>query len=200
MPSTLWPYVTPGIPDHLFERSPGIPITQRELRLMILAQLQLRAESRLWDIGAGTGTIAVESALLCPAGRVVAFERDPDVVALIETNCQRFELDNVEVIEGNAPDCLRDRSDQPTRICVESSRAIGSILDAAWDHLSDDGRIVATANNLEALYTISEGFARLQVRQVDIVQAAINRLERRSTHQALAAIDPLFIVSGTKLD
>jgi cobalt-precorrin-6B (C15)-methyltransferase len=167
---------------------------------MILAQLQLRAESRLWDIGAGTGTIAVESALLCPAGRVVAFERDPDVVALIETNCQRFELDNVEVIEGNAPDCLRDRSDQPTRICVESSRAIGSILDAAWDHLSDDGRIVATANNLEALYTISEGFARLQVRQVDIVQAAINRLERRSTHQALAAIDPLFIVSGTKLD
>ncbi|TAF57601.1 MAG: precorrin-6Y C5,15-methyltransferase subunit CbiT [Oscillatoriales cyanobacterium] len=200
MPSSLWPYVTPGIPDHLFERSPGIPITQRELRLMILSQLQLQAESRLWDIGAGTGTIAVESALLCPAGRVVAFERDPDVVALIETNCRRFELDNVEVIEGNAPDCLQARSDQPTHICVESSRAIGPILDAAWEHLAEGGRLVATASNLEVLYTISEGLARLHVRHVDIVQASINRLERRGTHQALAAIDPIFILSGTKLD
>jgi len=199
MPSLLWPYVTPGIPDELFERSPGIPITQRELRLMILSQLQLRPDSRLWDIGAGTGTISVESALLCPAGRVVAFERDPDVVALIEVNCARFELDNVEVIEGNAPDCLSDRADRPTRICVESSRAIGTILDAAWEHLADDGRMIATANNLEALYTISEGFAKLQVRQVEVVQASINRLERRGTHQALAAIDPIFVLSGAKL-
>ena len=199
MPSTLWPYVTPGIPDHLFERSPGIPITQRELRLMILSQLQLRPDSRLWDIGAGTGTISVESGLLCPAGRVVAFERDPDVVALIEANCARFELDNVEVIEGNAPDCLVDRLDRPTQICVESSRAIGTILEAAWEHLTEDGRMIATANNLETLYTISEGFARLQVRHVEVVQASINRLERRGTHQALAAIDPIFILSGSKV-
>lgn len=199
MPSALWPYVTPGIPDSLFERLPGIPMTKREIRLTILSQLQLEADSCLWDIGAGTGTIVVESALLCPAGKAVAFERDPDVVALIETNCARFEVENVEAVEGNAPDCLHDRRDRPTHICVESSRTIGAILDTAWEALADGGRIVATANNLEALYAVSEGFARLQVRQVEVVQASINRLERRGMHQALAAIDPVFVLGGAKL-
>jgi len=200
MPSELWPYVTPGIPDRLFERSPGIPMTQRETRLTILSQLQLEADSLLWDIGAGTGTIAVESALLCPTGRVVAFERDPDVVALIEANCARFGAENVDAIEGHAPDCLHDRPDRPTRICVESSRTIADILETAWSALADDGRIVATANNLESLYAISEGFARLQVRQIEVVQASIVRLERRGIHQALAATDPVFVLSGAKLD
>ncbi len=175
-------------------------MTQREIRLTILSQLQLEADSLLWDIGAGTGTIAVESALLCEGGSVVAFERDPDVVALIEANCARFGAGNVEVVEGNAPDCLHDRTDRPTRICVESSRAIAQILETAWGALAVGGRIVATANNLEALYAVSEGFARLQVRQIEVVQASINRLERRGTNQALAAIDPVFVLSGARLD
>ncbi|TAD74050.1 MAG: precorrin-6B methylase, partial [Oscillatoriales cyanobacterium] len=77
MTSSLWPYVTPGIPDELFERLPGIPMTKRETRLAILSMLRLSANSLLWDIGSGTGTIAVEAALMIPVGRVVAIERDP---------------------------------------------------------------------------------------------------------------------------
>ena len=52
MPSPLWPYITPGIPDELFENLPGIPLSQRELRLLIISQLRLEANSVLWDIGA----------------------------------------------------------------------------------------------------------------------------------------------------
>ena len=76
----LWPYATPGIPDALFEQLPGIPISKREVRLLIVGALRLQPSAVLWDIGAGTGTIAVEAALLCPAGQVVAIERDADVV------------------------------------------------------------------------------------------------------------------------
>ncbi|RMG15231.1 MAG: precorrin-6Y C5,15-methyltransferase (decarboxylating) subunit CbiT, partial [Cyanobacteria bacterium J055] len=100
MPSPLWPYVTPGIPDDLFDRLPGIPMSKRELRLLLLAQLRLTPDGVVWDIGAGTGTIPVECGLLCPQGRILAIERDEDVAKLIRRNCDRFSVNNVEVIEG----------------------------------------------------------------------------------------------------
>ncbi|MEL6936618.1 MAG: precorrin-6Y C5,15-methyltransferase (decarboxylating) subunit CbiT, partial [Cyanobacteria bacterium J06607_17] len=102
----LWPYATPGIPDRLFEQLPGIPMSQREVRLVLLSALRLGPKAVLWDIGAGTGTIAIEAALLCPQGSIVAVERDGDVAALIKNNCQRFGVTNVDVVVGNAPDCF----------------------------------------------------------------------------------------------
>jgi len=79
MPSQLWPYISPGIPDELFEHLPGIPLSQREVRLLLIAQLRLKSDSVLWDIGAGTGTIPVEVGLLCPGGQIIAIERDEEV-------------------------------------------------------------------------------------------------------------------------
>ena len=90
MPSPLWPYLTPGIPDDLFDRLPGIPMSPRETRLLMLSYLRLKADTVLWDIGAGTGTVSVEAALLCPQSRVVAVERDEEVASLIRRNCDRF--------------------------------------------------------------------------------------------------------------
>lgn len=102
MPSQLWPYITPGIPDELFERLPGIPLSKREIRLLLIAHLRLLPHSVLWDIGAGTGTIPVEVGLLCPQGRIIAVERDEEVASLIRRNCDRFDVHNVEVVEGSA--------------------------------------------------------------------------------------------------
>ncbi|MGF1494693.1 MAG: precorrin-6Y C5,15-methyltransferase subunit CbiT [Microcoleaceae cyanobacterium] len=200
MPSEIWPYVTPGIPDDLFERLPGIPMSKREVRLLLISFLRLQPDSILWDIGAGTGTITVECGLLCPQGRVIAIERDEEVANLIRSNCHRFEVNNVDVIEGSAPECLRDLPDAPHRICLEGGRALKSILQESWQYLQPGGRIVATASNLESLYLISEGFAELRVRSVEIVQSSINRLEKRGSHQTFAAIDPMFILSGEKID
>lgn len=97
--SKLWPYVTPGIPDDLFERLPGIPLSKREVRLLLVSFMRLQPDSIVWDIGAGTGTIAVETGLLCPQGRIIAIERDEDVVNLIRVNCEQFELQNVDIVD-----------------------------------------------------------------------------------------------------
>jgi cobalt-precorrin-6B (C15)-methyltransferase len=59
---------------------------------------------------------------------------------------------------------------------------------------------VTTASNLENLYKVSESFAQLQVRNMEVVQASVNRLERRGTTQAFVAVDPIFVLSGEKLD
>ncbi|MEB3231889.1 MAG: precorrin-6Y C5,15-methyltransferase subunit CbiT [Leptolyngbyaceae bacterium] len=198
MSSSLWPYRTPGIPDHLFERLPGIPMSQRELRLLLISQLQLKADTVFWDIGAGTGTIPVEVGLLCPEAKVFAIERDEEVAGLIQSNCDRFNVSNVTVIQGSAPDCLSQLLDAPNCICIEGGRNIKAILQATWARLQDRGRIVATAYNLDSLYTISEQMAELQVRNIEVVQSAINRLETHGNHQVFVAVDPIFILSGEK--
>jgi precorrin-6Y C5,15-methyltransferase (decarboxylating) CbiT subunit len=200
MPTRLWSYVSPGIPDELFERLPGIPLSPREIRLLIISYLRLEADSILWDIGAGTGTVSVEAGLLCPAGQIVAVERDEEVASLIRRNCDRFGVTNVEVVEGNAPLCLETIQLRPDRVCVEGGRSIKAIMQAVWQRLGSHGRIVATAANLESLYQISESFAELQIRNVEVVQSATNRLEKRGTNQTLAAVDPIFVLSGEKLN
>jgi len=195
----LWPYRTPGIPDDLFERLPGIPLSKREVRLLLLSYLRLEPDSVLWDIGAGTGTIPVEAGLLCPQSTILAVERDAEVASLIRRNCDRFGVSNVEVIEGSAPDCLSELQPLPQRICIEGGRPVKAILKAAWQPLQPSGRIVATATNLETLYALSEGLAELQARNIEVVQSAVNRLETRGLHQTFAALDPMFILSGEKL-
>lgn len=200
MPSELWPYVTPGIPDELFEHLPGIPLTQREIRLLLISQLRLEPDSVLWDIGAGTGTIPVEVGLLCPKGKIIAVERDEEVANLIKRNCDRFDVKNVEVIEGSAPECLHDIKISPHRVCIEGGRPIQDILQAVWQYLPPSGRVIATAANLESLYAISQSFSQLQARNIELVQSAVNRLETRGFSQTFAAVDPIFILSGEKLD
>ncbi|MGD2180464.1 precorrin-6Y C5,15-methyltransferase subunit CbiT [Lusitaniella coriacea] len=195
----LWNYATPGIPDDLFERLPGIPLSKREVRLLILSALRLQKDSVLWDIGAGTGTIPIESGLLCPNAQIIAVERDDEVANLIRHNCNRFGVTNVKVLEGSAPECLEDLKPKPHRVCIEGGRPIKSILEEVWQHLQPEGRVVATAGNLETLYAISESLSQLQARNIEVVQSAINRLETRGIHQTFAAVSPIFILSGEKL-
>lgn len=196
--TSIWPYVTPGIPDHLFEQLPGIPMSKREVRLLMLGYLRMKKTSVLWDIGAGTGTITIESALLCPQGQVVAVERDEEVASLIRRNCDRFGLTNVQVIEGSAPACIPDLPYQPDCVLVEGGRPLKETLHAVWQKLLPQGRMVVTAGNFETLYVVSETFSELRVRNVEAVQPTVNRLETRGNHQVFTAIDPIFILSGEK--
>jgi precorrin-6Y C5,15-methyltransferase (decarboxylating) CbiT subunit len=199
MPNSLWPYVTPGIPDDLFEQLPGIPLSKREVRLLLISHLRLQPTAVFWDIGAGTGTIPVEVGLLCPQGRIIAIERDEEVANLIRRNCDRFAVKNVEVVEGNAPDCLAAIVHLPDCIFIEGGRPIKAVMQAAWQHLQPQGRIVATATNFETLYALSESLTELQARNIEVVQSAVNRLETRGNHQVFSAVDPIFVLSGEKL-
>ncbi|MBT9317531.1 precorrin-6Y C5,15-methyltransferase subunit CbiT [Leptothoe spongobia] len=194
----LWPYATPGIPDRLFEQLPGIPMSQREVRLVLLSALRLEPQAVLWDIGAGTGTIPVEAALLCPKGAIVAVERDEDVAALIKRNCQRFGVANVDVVVGNAPDCFDSLPHVPDAVLIEGGRDLKPLLTSVWAKLAPHGRLVAIAGNFQSLYSISESFADLQVRNIEVVQTGGSRLETRGSNQVLKPIVPTFILSGEK--
>lgn len=97
-----------GIPDDDFiYRSPqkGL-ITKFEIRVLSLAKLNLRPDSVVWDIGAGSGSVSVEAARLAPRGRVFAIEKNKPDFELIKTNLDRFVVRNVTAVNGRAPEMI----------------------------------------------------------------------------------------------
>jgi len=101
-----WDFVTPGLPDAAFEDAPGFSPTPMELRVMLLAHLRPRADSVVWDVGGGTGALALEIARLMPAGTVHTLERDPEAIDLLQRNRRRFAIENLHIQAGQAPDDL----------------------------------------------------------------------------------------------
>jgi precorrin-6B methylase 2 len=137
--------------------------------------------------------------LLCPDSKIVAVEQDEEVASLIRRNCSLFEVRNVQVIQGKAPDCLEEIEHKPNRVCIEGGKPVKDILTKVWENLEPDGRVVAVASSLENLYAFSAGLAELQFRNIEVVQSAVNRLETRGIQQTFAAVDPIFILSGEKM-
>ena len=108
-----------GNPDEAFAQS--LPkrglITHAEVRAMALAQLDIRSSSVVWDIGAGSGSVAIEAAQLASQGMVYAVEPEPADIALIEANAETFGVPNVKPILGRAPEIL-DGLPEPDAIFV----------------------------------------------------------------------------------
>ena len=103
-------------------------------------------------------------------------------------------------MQGNAPECLAEIGTVPDRICLGGGKAIGPLLVHCWGNLNSGGRIVAAAASLETLFAISAGFSQVQARQVEVIQSAAVRLETKGLSQRLVPLDPIFLLSGEKMD
>jgi precorrin-6Y C5,15-methyltransferase (decarboxylating) len=123
-------------------------ITKRPVRALTLSALAPRPGETLWDIGAGSGSIAIEWLLADPANRATAFEADPRRAARVRSNAAALGVDRLRVIEGRAPDALAGHS-PPDAIFVG-----GGLSDALlrWlrEHLHAGTRLVANAVTLES--------------------------------------------------
>jgi precorrin-6Y C5,15-methyltransferase (decarboxylating) len=153
--------LVPGVPDDAFARPGSGPevMTRQEVRAVVLAKLlgPTGAADTIWDIGAGLGTVSVEAAVLRPDVEVVAVERDPARVALLRANRDRFGSYNIRVVEGSAPEALREVTERPRRVFVGGSGGrLGAILDLAAGRLLDRGRLVAAFVTLEHVATALE--------------------------------------------
>ena len=190
-----WDFVTPGLPDGVFEHAPGFSPTPMELRVMLLAHLRPRPDSLVWDVGGGTGALALEIARLMSQGAVHTLERDPDAIRLLEQNRQRFGIANLHIHAGQAPHDLQQLPANPDRVLLEVGRPLGDVLLAVWDALVPQGRLVISTASLEGLVDATDTLGQLEARDLQVVQATVHRMQRRGSQAKLAAAEPLFLIA-----
>jgi precorrin-6Y C5,15-methyltransferase (decarboxylating) len=135
----------PGLADDLFEHDGQI--TKREIRAVTLSSLSPRRGELLWDIGAGSGSVAIEWMLADPSMRAIAVERNADRAARIRRNAAAFGVPGLEIVEGAAPAALSGLA-TPDAVFVGGS-SDATVLDAAPRALRAGGRLVVNAVTLE---------------------------------------------------
>ena len=193
-----WDFVTPGLPDAAFEDAPGFSPTPMELRVMLLAHLRPRADSLVWDVGGGTGALALEIARLLPAGAVHTLERDPEAIELLELNRRRFGIANLHIHQGQAPADLALLPPGPDRVLLEVGRPLRGVLQSVWAPLLPGGRLVISTVDLEGLVDATDQLAQLGALAVQVVQATVHRMQRRGSQAKLAAAEPLFVIAAER--
>ncbi|MBX6378618.1 MAG: precorrin-6Y C5,15-methyltransferase (decarboxylating) subunit CbiT, partial [Clostridia bacterium] len=157
--------------------------------------MRIGPDAVIWDIGAGTGSVAIEAARLAPRGHAYAIEKNAEDVANIRENVARFGVGNVTVVHGRAPAGLEAWPDPDAVFVGGSGGEMGDILAVAARRLRPGGRIVvnlATLENLSQALTTLRGLG-LEV-AVTLVQVARSRPVLDLTR--LEALDPVFVVTA----
>lgn len=174
-----------GLPDDRFGHRAGM-VTKAEVRAIVVSKLELPGTGVLWDVGAGSGSVAVECAGLCPGLTAVAVEQRGDDVERIRRNAAAFGS-VVEVVHGEAPDALGPLPD-PDRVFVGGGGL--TVLDAVLERLRPGGRVVAT-------YAAVDRAAAAMDRLGSMVQVGVARGERLPDGGVrLAAENPVFLAWG----
>jgi len=173
-----------GADESTFAHRAGL-ITKAEVRAVVLGKLDLPTDGVLWDVGAGSGSVAVEAARLAPGLRVVAVERDPDACARIRVNARGTA---VSVIEGTAPAALAGLP-PPDRVVVGGGGV--EVLDAALARLRPGGVAVAT-------YAVMASAVAAADRLGSLVQLQVSRAASIGPggRFRLDAENPVFVVWG----
>ena len=193
-----WDFVTPGLPDAAFADAPGFSPTPMEQRVMLLAHLRPRPDSLVWDVGGGTGALALEIARLMPSGQVHTLERDPEAIELLERNRLQFGIANLHIHAGDAPEGLEQLPPSPDRVLLEVGRPLSTVLERVWQALVSGGRLVISTASLEGLVDATDTLGRLEAIDLQVLQATVHRMQRRGNQARLAAAEPLFLIAAER--
>jgi len=180
---------------HSFSDRPGL-MTKREIRIQILGELELFPGQIIWDIGAGTGSVSLEIARLCPTSTVYAIEKTAIGITLIEQNLKTFSVTNVQTVYGSAPAILEGLP-APDRIFIGGSGGkLRDILSYSRKQLTPNGRIVLALATLEHLQEAVTWFKEQQWRY-HLLQVQISRSVSFAELTRFLPLNPITLVSAS---
>lgn len=188
-----------GNPDEEFVQSTpkhGL-LTPAEVRAVALAQMALHHNSVVWDVGAGSGSVSVEAAQLCPGGQVFAIERDKEDEALIRQNADRFGAVNVTPVLGTAPEVWADLPNPDAVFIDGSGKEIARLAELAYDRLNPGGRFVANVVSIQGLDEVTEALGK-KTSQVDVWMVNISRGKTQLDRLRFEALPPTFVIAAAK--
>ena len=184
--ATLYPRV-PGLPEKAFEHDGQI--TKREVRAATLSALRPMPGQLLWDIGAGSGSVAIEWLRAERMAGATAVERNPVRAAAIARNALNLGVPHLNIVEGDAPEAFEDLEGTPDAVFLGGGVSQANLLPACWERLGPGGRLVANAVTIEA------GEHLLAFRRA--VGGALTRIsvERAGPVGSLSGFKPLMAVT-----
>jgi len=202
----LWRTVAPprpvrfGLADSEFaQRQPekGL-ITKQEVRAVSLARLQLRLDSVVWDIGAGSGSVGLEAARLCPQGHVCAIEKNEADFAIAGRNHAAFGVSNYSLFLGKAPDGLEAWPDPDAVFVGGSGGELAALIGLVVGRLRPGGQLVMNFVTLENLASATATLQGMQEVEWDVLQLQAARSKPILHMHRMAAENPVWIVCARR--
>ncbi|TGL58418.1 precorrin-6y C5,15-methyltransferase (decarboxylating) subunit CbiE [Leptospira sarikeiensis] len=194
-PSPLLPFLGE---DEYAKRLPkkGL-ITKKEIRILSLASLEIRPNSIVWDIGAGSGAVSIEAARIAKEGKVYAIEVDPEGIEICSQNILSHKTDNVFLIHGKAPQALEGLP-SPDSIFVGGSKGnLKEIIKLSLEKLNPGGCLVVNAITLDNVSEAYKTFRELDhIPEVSMVN--ISRGQKLADYLRYESLNPIHIFKVRK--
>ena len=172
-------------------------ITKQAVRNLALTTLRINKTDTVWDIGTGSGSIAIESAKLGWKGQVFAMECNPACFDSIEANIHAHGTDNVRLVKGKAPEVLSGLP-TPNAVFIGGSRgAMDPILSEAWERLETKGRLVVSAVTLDTVAEIYQ-WAKQQDLSFDVQLVNVSQTKPLAHYLRYQAENPIHLFTLTK--
>ena len=188
-----------GNPDDRFLQSKpkqGL-LTPCEVRSVALSELDLGATSVVWDIGAGSGAVAIEAAQIANAGSCYAIEMDPDDHQLLRDNAERFQVRNLVAVLGKAPEAWADLPDPDALFIGGAGKEVSHLVGKAGERLKSGGRLVVNVGSIENLAGVHEAMSAAG-QDVNVWMINIARGTYQLERVRFDALNPTFLLSVVK--
>lgn len=185
--------LTPGMPDESFTRG-KVPMTKEEIRILSVAKLRLTEDAVVYDVGAGTGSVAAEIARLCTDGSVYAIEKNPEGIHLIRENAKKMGLSNLTDIEGTAPAAFEGLPAPGFAFIGGSSGNMRQIIEALRAK-NPRVRIVINTIALESIAETVSLLKELEIQDADIVQVSAAKSRVLGRYHMMNGLNPVYIIS-----
>lgn len=188
--------LTHGRADTCFLRDAKTPMTKEEVREVSICKLHLTQNAVVYDIGSGTGSVAIEIAGVPGEVQVYAIERKPEAVELLRKNREQFHMDNIQIIEVPAPEGLEELP-VPTHAFIGGSG--GRLLDILQTlyRKNPHMRIVINAISMETIAELKEVLDTFPVEEEEILQMQVSRVKKLGGYHLPQAENPVWICSFT---
>lgn len=180
-----------GKPDEAFIRE-RVPMTKEEVREVSICKLHLRRDSVVYDIGSGTGSIAVEIAALSDEIKVYALEQKAEAVSLIQKNKEKFGAENLTVVEAKAPEKLAELPVASHAFIGGSGGNLKAILRELYQ-INPKMRVVMNAVSMETICEMKECLGLYKIQKEEVVQLQVSRARKTGEYHLMRAENPVWI-------
>ena len=193
----IWDYITPGIPDELFERSENVPITKEDIRSIVLSKLRLRKNYSIIDVGCGSGSITVEVCLQVNSKNVYAIDSDQNAIELTRKNLDKFGV-TANLIYSKAEQILPSLPTVDAIIVGGTKGKTEKIIELCVSKLKKDGRLVIDTILIETMYKALRTIRREKMREIEVTQVSISKGKDVPSGTMLISRNPILILSATR--